>query len=98
VTIEAGTAHGPRAPACVHVVHVHTGRVTRSHPRLQLRVAAGAELTVVETHWTIGGGGLVNATTAIEVADGAQLAHLRVLDAPASGGAHLDRTTITVGA
>jgi Fe-S cluster assembly protein SufD len=97
VSIEAVAGQRSANRADVHVVHLHTGRAHRSHPRLHLRVAAGAALTVVETHWTIGGGGLVNATTAIEVADGARLVHLRVLDASASGGAHLDRTTVTAG-
>jgi Fe-S cluster assembly protein SufD len=86
------------APAELHVVHVGTGCPGGSHPRTRLRVGPGARITLVETYWPLPGASLVNTATAVEVAPGGHVDHVRVLWAPGGTAAHVGRTTIVVGA
>lgn len=78
-------------PSTVHVVHVNpsTGAPRlEDHPALVVSVGAGAQVEVVETFVGLGGPGWTNASTTIEVGEGATARYVRVQSQPA-GSVHV---------
>lgn len=72
-------AEGAHVVEPVHVVHVSVPTATPvSHPATVIRLAAGAETTVIESWVGTGGPVLVNALTSVDVAEGAALTLHRI--------------------
>lgn len=63
----------------IHVVHVCTG-AHAAHPRVVVDVGARSRLELIETHLSLTGGGLSNASTTIHVAAGADVVVHRIQD------------------
>lgn len=86
---------GRDADVTVHVLHVSQSAQCASYPRLFLRAATGARLTVVEEF--IGGEGdaLVDAVTEIDVEAGAQVRHIKLQRQPA-GQFHIGQLSARV--
>ncbi len=80
------------SPVTVHLVHLAVDAPTSS-PRTEVSVGPEAYLELIETFRASPGARLVNALTAIEVAIGGRVDHLRVLEG-ARGAAHVGRTEI----
>lgn len=78
VSIEAGTDPGDP----IHVVHLSTGAgddaPVLSQPRTVVRVGAAATATLIETYVGLGAASFVNASTEVEVGEGATLDYYRV--------------------
>jgi Fe-S cluster assembly protein SufD len=87
-------------PSCVEVLFVARTEGVRaaSYPRLDVKVAAGARLNLIERHVSIGSeANFVNTAVAIDVAAGASVTHFRVQQMGARA-TWIDTLTATVGA
>jgi Fe-S cluster assembly protein SufD len=74
-------AAGTDCPACVELVFVATGEAQTgaSYPRVELQVAAGAKLGLIERHVSIGSdANFVNGVVNVEVGKNASVQHFRV--------------------
>jgi Fe-S cluster assembly protein SufD len=72
---------GADNPSCVEVLFVAraAGAHASSYPRLDVKVAAGARLNIIERHVSVAGdANFVNAAVEVDVARGARVTHFRV--------------------
>ena len=90
---------GPTA-SCVEVLFVARAAGSRasSYPRLDVKVASGARLSLIERHVSLGSDtNFVNAAVDIEVGSGARVTHFRVQELGARA-TWIDTLNATVGA
>jgi len=91
-------AAGDEQPSCIEVLFVARAAATTaaSYPRLDVRVASDARLTLVERHVSLeSDANFVNAAVAIEVERGATMTHFRVQQTGARA-AFIDTLSATV--
>ncbi len=116
--LEDGVAIGVEERALlekpIHIVSITApgAQPVAAHPRLLIRIGAGAQATLLESHLHLGDGApaFTNAVLEIMVGEGARLGHYRIHDGPenalfvattavsVAGGAQYDAFALNIGA
>lgn len=95
VSIGAGTS----TPLPIHIVHVampELDRTIATHPEAHIHLAEGTRASIIESYIGIGGAVLTNASTVIDVGDGAVLTYHRVQSEVAQA-IHVGHVRVRVG-